>query len=99
MPLQKKLPIRDALHAALGSPEILPSTADKVTRAFENIEENAFEDGQLWFRDHDAEALLMDVLVALEKDNGGTIIFERAKWKAALNRVLVERREREEIPF
>lgn len=93
------MPHRDEVHKALGSPEIKPSMISAVERAFEGLEETAFEAGQKHYRDHDTQALLEKILDEMERDCGTTGIFLRPKWTAALDRVLETIRSTQDIPF
>lgn len=100
-PAAKPSPKPEALLDAIeDSAEVRfrPTQVDALVRLVENHQEMYFDAGMLWFRDKEGEKLLMDVLDELERDLP-TPVFERAKWKAALSRVIVRRKDEAEIPF
>ena len=91
--------LRDAVHEAFGSPPIRPSMLNAIERAFEGVEETAYDAGHDNFLDRDAEKLLMDVLDVLDSPEVPGGVFQREKWKQALRAVIAGRVARDEIPF
>lgn len=98
---------RDDVHEALGSPRIKPSMLANIERAFEGVEEHAFENGLAYCEEKRSEALLMEVVDEMARmlrgvplrRAGAAMLHSRGRWKLALERVLAQRKKDKEIPF